>query len=268
MPSLPGFFCFCLFHYNTCMLWILLYFVLGIIWAWIVNYLSDVLPRYRKITSPVCSDCQSNLDWGFYITCSSCGSCGSGPSKRHWIVLFTLPVLSVLLRTFPPLVLGNGWETLWLVYFSLIVVIDLEHRLILHPVSLVGAVLGLVVGIRAHGIWETLLGGAAGFGIMLLFYFLGELFIRFLSKRRGEEIQEVALGFGDVNLAGVIGLILGWPGIVGGIFLAVFLGGLVSGGFLLIQLARKEYQAYQALPYGPFLVISVFLLLYLSQIVN
>lgn len=100
---------------------------------------------------------------------------------------------------------------------------------------------------------------------MLVFFFLGEAFIRILSKKRGEEIQEVALGFGDVNLAGVMGTILGWPGVVGGIFMAVLLGGLVSGLFLVIQLLRKEYQAYQALPYGPFLAVSVFLLLYLSQ---
>ena len=246
----------------------MLYLVLGIIGAGLVNYLSDVLPRYRKILPPVCLDCQAGVGWQVYITLSSCKECGARASKRHWVVMVTLPILAVLLRYFPPPVIGEGWEILWLVYFSLIVVIDLEHRLILHPVSLVGAVLGLIVGIQAHGVVETLLGGAAGFGIMLLFYFLGELFIRFLSRRRGEEIQEVALGFGDVNLAGVIGTILGWPGIVGGIFMAVLLGGVVSGVFLVVQLFRKEYQAYQALPYGPFLVISVFILLYLSQYVN
>ncbi len=164
--------------------------------------------------------------------------------------------------------MGNAGSLIWLIYFALIVVIDLEHRLILHPISLVGGALGLFFGIRAHGLVETLVGGVAGFGIMLVFYFLGDLFIRYLSKRRGEEIPEVALGFGDVNLSGVIGTILGWPGIVGGIFLAVLLGGVVSGAFLLIQLVRKEYQAYQALPYGPFLVISVYILLYISLIAN
>ena len=174
--------------------------------------------------------------------------------------------LAVVLRYSPLLVFGLWGGILWLVYFSVIVVIDLEHRLILHPVSLVGAVLGLIFGSLAHGLVNTLIGAAAGFGIMLIFYFLGELFVRFLSKRRGEEIQEVALGFGDVNLAGVMGTLLGWPGVVGGIFLAVLLGGIVSGVFLVIQLFRKEYQAYQALPYGPFLVISVFLLLYISQL--
>jgi len=103
---------------------------------------------------------------------------------------------------------------------------------------------------------------------MLVFYLLGNLFIKFLSRRRGIEIDEVALGFGDVNLAGVIGLLLGWPGVVAGIFVAIILGGIVSGFFLIVQILRKKYQANQALPYGPFLVSSVILLLYFSQSVN
>jgi len=89
-----------------------------------------------------------------------------------------------------------------------------------------------------------------------------------LSRKRGEDIDEVALGFGDVNLAGVIGLLLGWPGVIAGVFLAIIIGGAISGLFLLLQLFRKRYEAFQALPYGPFLVISVVLLLYYSQFVR
>ena len=248
------------------MLLTILFFALGIVGALLVNYLSDVLPGSRKLTSPTCLGCQEKLDWPSYLSYSACEGCGAKPSRRHWVVLITLPLLAAVLRYSPLPVFGLWGGILWLVYFSVIVVIDLEHRLILHPVSLVGAVLGLIFGSLAHGLVNTLIGAAAGFGIMLIFYFLGELFVRFLSKRRGEEIQEVALGFGDVNLAGVMGTLLGWPGVVGGIFLAVLLGGIVSGVFLVIQLLRKEYQAYQALPYGPFLVISVFLLLYISQL--
>ena len=103
---------------------------------------------------------------------------------------------------------------------------------------------------------------------MLVFYMFGNLFIKFLSRRRGEDIDEVALGFGDVNLAGVIGLLLGWPGVIAGVFLAIIIGGVISGIFLLFQLFRKKYEAFQALPYGPFLVISVVLLLYYSQFVR
>ncbi len=103
---------------------------------------------------------------------------------------------------------------------------------------------------------------------MMGFYLLGEVFVKVLSKSRGEEINEVALGFGDVNLAGIIGLLLGWPGVIGGIFLTILMGGIVSGLFLVLQMFRKKYQAFQALPYGPFLVISVLLPMYISRFVR
>jgi leader peptidase (prepilin peptidase)/N-methyltransferase len=169
------------------------------------------------------------------------------------------------LALFPAENLGVIGSLAWLFYFGVVVVIDLEYRLILHPVSLVGALLGLVFGILNHGVLNTILGGMAGFGIMLAFYFLGVLFIRFISKTRGDDIDEVALGFGDVNLAGVIGLLLGWPGIVGGIFLAIIIGGVVSGIVVVMGMIQKKYQAFQALPYGPFLVISAAALLYISS---
>jgi prepilin signal peptidase PulO-like enzyme (type II secretory pathway) len=246
----------------------LMYLILGICGAWLVNYLADTLPQTRQLTVLHCSNCDEELGWRSVILYTPCENCNSSLSWRHLTLLISLSALSILVGIFPIQSLGPLVSILWLIYFSLIVVIDLEHRLILHPVSLTGAILGLLTGIWIHGFMSTLLGGVAGFVIMLLFYYAGGLFVRVLSKRRGEPIQEVALGFGDVNLAGIMGLLLGWPGVVGGIFLAVILGGLVSGLFMIIQLARKKYQAYQALPYGPFLAVSVFLLFYISQIVR
>ncbi len=253
-------------HYNTCMIDFLLYLIMGIAGAWLVNYLSDVLPIYRKFTSLQCPTCQTDLGWRSYLTYRACDSCGEKPSIRHLVILVGLPILVVLMGFFPVIVLGSVGSIVWLIYFALVAVIDLEHRMILHPVSLVGALLGLISGTLAHGPLNTLIGGAAGFGIMLIFYLLGEGFVRILARKRGEDIEEVALGFGDVNLAGIMGLLLGWPGVIGGIFLAVILGGIISGIFLVVQVLRKKYQAFQALPYGPFLVISVIALFYISQI--
>ena len=240
--------------------------ILGWIGALVVNYLGDVLPFTRKFTKPACDSCQSHLALDYYLLHRPCKTCGAKPSIRHWIVLLFGPILAGVIYFYPIPNLGIWGGILWLGFFALVVVIDLEHRLILHPVSLVGAGLGAIFGSISHGITNTLLGGAAGFGIMLIFYMLGNVFIKVLSRRRGEEIDEVALGFGDVNLAGVIGLLLGWPGVIGGVFLAIILGGVVSGFFLIVQLFRKRYQAFQALPYGPFLVLSTLFLLVLSKI--
>lgn len=255
-------------NYNTCMLPLFINLILGWAGAVLVNYLADVLPVYRRLVRTYCLDCQHTRTWRQYVYLAGCENCGAGLSMRHKLVTVLGPALAGALHYFPIENLGRFGAIVWLVYFGLVVVIDLEHRLILHPVSLTGAALALGFGISSHGLLETLVGGAAGFGIMLGFYYLGELFVRLVSRSRGEEITEIALGFGDVNLAGVMGLLLGWPGVVGGLFLAVILGGLVSGLYLLVQSLRKKYQAFQALPYGPFLIISIIVLFYISQIVS
>jgi leader peptidase (prepilin peptidase)/N-methyltransferase len=242
--------------------------VLGWIGAVLVNYLADVLPVHRNLVRATCPDCGSTLSWRYYFFFRPCQSCGTKPGLRHKIVLVMIPVLAALSAFYPAENLGVFGSLVWLLYFGLVIVIDLEYRLILHPVSIAGAALGMAYGILNHGIWNTLIGGSAGFGIMLAFYLFGILFVRILAKTRGNEIDEVALGFGDVNLAGVIGLLLGWPGIVGGIFLAILLGGLVSGIVVVVNMIQKKYQAFQALPYGPFLAISAAALLFISSIIK
>lgn len=254
-----------LINYNTGMITLFINIILGWAGAKFVNYLADVLPIYRKFIRPHCPECQHEKSWKHFLWITACENCGNKPGTRHLIVLILGPVLAGLLFFFPLESLGNYGALIWLVFFSLVVIIDLEHRLILHPVSIAGAILGVFFGMINHGFVKTLLGGAAGFGIMLVFYFLGELFVRAISKSRGEEITEIALGFGDVNLAGVVGLLLGWPGIAGGIFLAIILGGIVSGLYLLIQFLQKKYQAFQALPYGPFIVISTIFMFILAN---
>jgi len=108
----------------------------------------------------------------------------------------------------------------------------------------------------------TLLGGAVGFGVMYGLYWFGDVFARWLARRRGELLTEVALGFGDVNLAGVLGLLLGWPGIVAGLLLAIIIGGVVSILYVILMVILRRYHTFMAIPYGPFMVISAILLLY------
>jgi leader peptidase (prepilin peptidase)/N-methyltransferase len=98
---------------------------------------------------------------------------------------------------------------------------------------------------------------------MLVFYFVGEWYVRFMSKKRGLDKNEVALGFGDVNLSGIIGLLLGWPGITAGLLFAVLAGGLTSLFLIIRMVLRKKYNAFTAIPYAPFLILGVVILLYL-----
>lgn len=154
-----------------------------------------------------------------------------------------------------------------LIYFGVIFVIDLEHRAILQEMSILGAVIGLALGWYAYGIIPALIGGAAGFGIMLAFYYFGEYFRKAMSKRRGEEV-DTALGFGDVNLAGVIGLMLGWPLIFIGLMFAIFAGGAVSVLIVAKMLITRKFEAFVAMAYGPFLILGAVLILFFPWLIK
>lgn len=60
------------------------------------------------------------------------------------------------------------------------------------------------------------------------------------------------MGLGDVKLAAPLALLLGWPNIIVGMFLAFISGALVGVGLLL--LGKKKFG--QVVPFGPFLVLG------------
>jgi leader peptidase (prepilin peptidase) / N-methyltransferase len=237
--------------------------VLGWLSGAAVNYFSDVLPFKRRLSPPLCVHCQAEISLSNYLFWPRrCFGCGRARLWRVWLVEAVYIALALWLWQAAPPRLGFGLGWLVLVYFGVVTVIDLEHKLILHPVSLFGAGLAALIGSYLHGPVAALAGGAAGFGFMLALYLLGALFLKVLGRLRGETIDDDALGFGDVTLSGVLGLLLGWPGIVAGLFLAVLLAGVIMGVYLLVQILRRRYRMLTALPYGPFLIASAFLLLF------
>ncbi|HEX2979209.1 MAG TPA: A24 family peptidase [Anaerolineaceae bacterium] len=235
----------------------------GFILGALINYLADVLPITRKLSAPKCVYCGGDISWKSYLALRNCPECEKSRLIRAWLLPLLGVGVTIWFWYWPPYYLGFWWSIVLLAYLTLVAIIDIEHHLILHPVSLAGLALGLVMGLARHSFLETLLGGAFGFGVMLALYFLGRVFARVLARRRGQTLEDdEALGFGDVNLSGIIGLIMGWPAIVGGLFLAVILGGVAGGLVLLGGALRGRQNAYMFIPYGPFLVLAIILLLY------
>lgn len=149
-------------------------------------------------------------------------------------------------------------------FFLLVLVTDIEHRLILHSVTIPAAVVFLVLGslTPTKGFLTTLLGGLAGFWSVYLLYLLGGAFALLMAKLRGQELEEIAFGFGDVTLSGVIGLIMGWPGVLISLLLGVLFAGAFSLIYILTMLALRRYNPFQPIPYGPFLVLGASLTFY------
>jgi leader peptidase (prepilin peptidase)/N-methyltransferase len=237
--------------------------IIGWFSGWLVNYLADVLPVTRKLSRPTCRVCQQNINWSDYLFFRKCSSCGKQRILRTFIIQVLMVFATVWIWIFQGQALPFPLGIILLIYLAVVLIIDLEYRVILHPVSITGAVLSLGIGIFLRsgqsllvGITSTLLGGAIGFGIMLVFYFLGELFVKRMSKKGGLSSDEVALGFGDVSLSGILGLLLGGQFIFVSLFFAILVGGLVSLVIITAMLIAKKYKAFTAIPYAPFLILS------------
>jgi prepilin signal peptidase PulO-like enzyme (type II secretory pathway) len=141
----------------------------------------------------------------------------SAPNRRHPLMLIVSVALAMLMARHwgwgLPLVVG------WLYGFFLltVIVIDLEHHRVLEcDVGARGycrrrhlSVLPWTPGALSNLV-NALLGGAVGFGVFSLLAIIG----------RG------ALGMGDVKLAGVIGMMTGYPDVLW----ALIIGALVGAG--------------------------------------
>jgi prepilin signal peptidase PulO-like enzyme (type II secretory pathway) len=256
--------------YNLAMIETILTTIATLVLGWacgaLINYLADVLPYRRRLVTPFCLACQLRQPLrNYFLWPRRCGVCDQTRSKRTWVVELLAALITLWLWNAPPPGVGFWGGLVLLIYFGVVIVIDIEYRLILHPVSMAGAVLGLVIGVWLHGFVGALIGGVVGFGLMYAFYYLGAIFGKWMARRRGMEIEEEALGFGDVNLSGVLGLMLGFPGILTGLIFGIVLGGFFSVFYILFTVVTRRYQAMMAIPYGPFLIGGAIIMLFFSN---
>jgi len=242
------------------------YGLLGLAAGGLLNLLADYLPRRELSGLPACASCGKPHHWPSWLALTTwmlmrgrCEHCGTRiPHRRLFVELVTALLFAFLWHRYGPstrLVL----ETLYTAIFILLFIIDLEHRLILHVTTLpaIGlAIAGSLFLSRENYNWHlALLGGATGFLFVWGMYLCGHLFVRFIERRQKRKIKEAAFGFGDVTLSTFIGVVVGFPNITFALVLGILLGGAGGAIYWLIKaIIHKEYSAFTAIPYGPFLI--------------
>lgn len=230
-----------------------------------VNLLADSLPHSRRWAGPHCPACTAPRPpsaWSSLLAiplgAGRCAYCGRRRGLR-WpaVELIGMAGFGLLYvrdarpaMLLPAILVGFT--------FLLITIIDLEHRLIPNVIVLPAAVvLGAVGSLDpSRGAVKVLAGGLAGAGSFYVLYLMGGVFARAMARARGQPIDEVAFGFGDVTLAGLIGLIVGWPAVVLALLIGILAAGVFSLGHVLVSLLRRSYSAFTPIPYGPFLILG------------
>jgi leader peptidase (prepilin peptidase) / N-methyltransferase len=246
--------------------------LLGILMGYLINYLSDGFPFSQLLGLPTCQnrDCQHAYPWMDYILFARCRECGRGRNLRTFLVL-ALTVLAGLYVWFrPPLRLGFIPGMLILAYLLLVAVIDIEHRLILRTLSIFGLVITILAGFLTHGWRSTLIGGLFGFAAMLIVYFLGTRFSRWMTKRRNLEpgaVEEV-FGSGDITLAMILGLFLGWPSILYGLLFGFCILGIFVIPFAFYLAIKRRFLkgGLIYIPLGVPFILSTIILIYVPAL--
>lgn len=195
---------------------------------------------------------------------------------RVWLVQIGITALSLYIYIQPSLDFGYWAGMLLLIYFGVVFVIDMEHKLILHPTSIVGAALALILGTAARGLTVTLIGGLIGFVTMLVFYYFGVLFARFRARRmRAQGLEpddEESLGQGDIILVTILGFLVGgWELISLLIFLSIILGGIVSLFLILGLVITRRYNSNALMifiPFGPYFILGTALIVYFPGVLK
>ncbi len=227
-------------------LWLILAFLAGTITGSFLNVCIHRMPHGNSVSYPPshCPTCRHGLRFFDLIPVFSymalkgrCRHCGVKISLQYPAVelasgiLFALSVLKYGITM-------DALRTILL--FTVLVpatVIDLKHRIIPDRLNMAGFFLGAPLIIES---WDVFISGAIGFiagGALLLLIAL---------------IYRDGMGGGDIKLAAVMGLLLGWKLLLVALFLAFVLGGAAG----LIMVALKMASMKEHVPFGPCLAFG------------
>jgi len=231
--------------------WAVVFTLLGMALGSFFNVLVDRLPAGKSIIRPAshCPACGVKLRVPDLVPIVSylalkgrCRYCQAPIPRRMLMVELAVGAMFLFLYLYYGLSPELGVALFYFSLLFLIFIIDLEHQLILNVMIYPAALAVLVINLLPADISITpgFLNGLAGAGAGLL------LFVLIVIASRG------GMGLGDVKMAGLMGLMLGFPGVFVGIFLAVISGGLVAG--VILALKRKGRR--EPIPFGPFLSLG------------
>jgi leader peptidase (prepilin peptidase)/N-methyltransferase len=239
-----------------------LFVFLGWFVGLVIDRAADNLPVRRSLIDPphcpYCGTSRPVLDQiallRYILLRGRCSICHAPIPLRAPLVelagALAFAYLSTRFSTPVELLLASIYTSL----FLLVLVIDLEHRLILNIVILPAALLAALASPFTQIGWvSSLLGGAVAFAIVYGIYLFAEVF----SRWRKLNIEGGAFGQGDVKLALFMGLVTGFQAVLPAILATILLGGVGAILFLLYQfVVHRRWAMTEAIPYGPYFCIA------------
>jgi leader peptidase (prepilin peptidase)/N-methyltransferase len=237
--------------------------VLGLLVGSFLNVVIHRVPRGESLLRPGshCPRCLAPIrPWhnvpvlGWLMLRGRCASCRAPISVRYPLIEVGTATLFVAVAAH----IGFTPALPAFLYLAAIAValamIDIDVRrlpnAIVLPSYVVGAAL-LLPAVVIEGAWSAALRAVIAAAVLWAGYFA----LAF--------VKPGAMGFGDVKLAGVLGLYLGWLGwgaVIIGTFVAFLLGGVVGMALMAARRAGRK----SALPFGPYMLAGAFVALFFA----
>ena len=213
--------------------------ILGLLIGRFLGLVNTNLPEHKKIFSmPIIKDYIKN-------------------TNTDYIMMIVISVLYMLL------LLAIGIEDkLKLIQFLLLTpmlvsafCIDYKLQIIPNRLTLTmfetGIVFSFLRGLNNLNVAvEMWLGMILGAGIFIILTFLGNIVFK-----------KETMGFGDVKLMGALGLFFGWRNIIAISILSFFIAAIFSL-VLIIKNKMKKQDISEFIPFGPFIVLATFIVMF------
>ena len=225
-----------------------------------LNVIVYRVPLQRSIIAPpsACMQCGTRINvydnipiFSWLLLRGKCRNCKSAISMRYpFVELGTGVLFGIVAWKFWPASVSGFLLLIAFLYLAAasvaLALIDLDtHTLpnaIVIPSYFVGAALLCAAGI-ANGNYGALFRASIGMAVLWIFYFATAM------------AYPGGMGFGDVKLAGVLGLYLGylsWGALVTGAFAAFILGGIFGSALL----ASRKVSRKSGIPFGPWMLVG------------
>ena len=241
--------------------------VLGLCIGSFLNVVIYRLPNKMSLAKPGshCTNCNYSLKWydnipvlSYVMLGGRCRKCKTRISPRYILVeIFTATMYALCVSLFwEQSIVYSITAMLFISVLICVFYIDLEHTYIPNRFQVIILALGIVaIFFDSYTVWyDHIIGMLAGGFVFLLIYFLALVYY----KQEG-------LGFGDVKLAFVVGLFLGWQRFI----LAMLIASLV-GCLILVPIKHiKKMDSKHEFPFAPFITFGTLVaLLFGAQILT
>ena len=257
---------------------VFLLFLLGLCVGSFLNVLIDRLPRAESVIKErsYCESCKHTLKWydliplfSFISLSGKCRYCKTPLSYYYLLVEISTGIIFVAVTLF---VMNNFQFSIFNFQSNLNFQLD-KIAALAYYLFIVSSLIVIFFADLKYGIIpDKIVFGAVGITFLFLitnhqspityhlFSAIGTFFffvLIFLATRgRG-------MGFGDVKFAFLIGLVLSFPKVIVGLYIAFLTGAFVS--VILILAGKKKFRG-STVPFGPFLAIGTLTALFWGNI--